>query len=295
MKIAVLTHNMSPYSQRRFTEAGKLRNHKIFFIQLSHCYMNLSTQAPVVYYHDAESLNKLEAIIPRINPSHTFYGTAVLRQFERMKVYTLNSSLAIIWSRDKIRALQQLARCDLPLPITGIADTPAESEKLIELVGGAPLIVRLLEGTEGKGTIFAETNIAALSVINAFKQLKANILVQESIQEAEGQDIRCVVIGNKVAAAVQRKIEEPKSKSRKEILSHTQAVDITEEEREIAIKAAKSLNLNLASVDLIRSKRGPLLLDVNPSPNIEMLETATKIDIAGLILEFIETNAKKHD
>ncbi len=295
MKIGVLTHNPNAYSQRRFTEVAVKRKHEIRIIHMSYCYMNISSTAPTVYYRSNETFQNLDAIIPRIKTTHTFYGTAVLRQFELMGVYTLNSSLAITWSRDKLRALQLLTRKHLPLPITGFADSPEETEKLIDIVGGAPLIVRLLEGTEGRGTIFAETHQAAVSVINAFKQLKTNILVQEFIKEANGVDIRCVVVGNKVVTAMQRNMIEPGSSSMSSQLMSATPIEITAAEKKMAIQATKAMKLNLATVDLIRSKRGPLILDIDCSPSIEMLEKISNCDIVTSIIQYVEENAKKRD
>lgn len=287
MKIAVLTHNPNTLSYRRFTEAAKKHGHQLSFIDIAYCYMNISATAPTVYYRDNETFKDLDAIIPRINSKHSFYGTAVLRQFELMGIYTLNSSLSITWTRDKLRALQILARKNLPLPITGFADSPEETEKLIDTVGGAPLIIRLLEGTEGRGTIFAETHQAAVSVINAFKQLKTNILVQECIQEAMGNDIRCIVVGNRVIAAIKRSIHHT-SKS-------TTLVDISATEKKMVIQAAKAMKLNLACVDLIRADRGPLIMDIDCSPSIEMLEKLTGVDIVDPIIQFLTENVKKPD
>lgn len=239
MKIALLNHQPKAYSDRRFTEVATARGHEICFIHTAYCYMNISNTAPSVSYRNNESFADLDAIIPRISPTHTFYGTAVLRQFEIMGIYTLNSALSITWSRDKLRALQLLARKELPLPITGFADSPEESEKLIDLVGGAPLIVRLLEGTEGRGIIFAETHQAAVSVINAFKQLKTNILVQEFIQEANGIDIRCVVVGNKVVTAVQRYTQEGSARSPRYPTQFTTPIKITTAEKRWPYKQQK--------------------------------------------------------
>jgi ribosomal protein S6--L-glutamate ligase len=295
MKIGVLTHNPNVYSHRRLGEVSALHGHEIRFIHISHCYMNISSTAPTINYRGSETFEDLDVIIPRIHPIHTFYGTAVLRQFEMMGVYTLNSSIAITWSRDKLRAFQLLTRKNLSLPITGFADSPQESEKLIDIVGGAPLIIRLLEGTEGRGTIFAETQQAALSVIDAFKQLKTNILVQEFIKEANGTHIRCLVIGNKVITAVQRSSLETGLRSSRHPASMTTPIKISNAEKKIAIQAAKALKLNFATIDLIRSNRGPLVLDVECSPSIEMLEKITQADIATEVIQFIEENAKKHD
>jgi ribosomal protein S6--L-glutamate ligase len=295
MKIALLTHLPHSYNYRRFMEAGTARGHEMRFIPLANCYMNISSTSPEVYYKSGDTCKGLDAVIPYFSLKHNFYGTAVLRQLEMMGVYTLNSSLAITWSRDKLRAMQLLARKHLPLPITGFADSPEESEKLIDVVGGAPLIVRLLDGLEGRGTVFAETHQAALSVINAFKQLKTNILVQEYIKEAEGIDIRCLIVGNKVITAIQREIASSHFHlSRQHRTVESKLVKITVAERKIVVETAKAMKLNLGCIDLIRSKRGPLILDIDPSPNIESLEKATKIDICASIIQFIEENVKKN-
>lgn len=294
MMIGILTHNPNSYFQQRLTEEGTARGHSMRYIQISHCYMNISSTAPTVYYRSNETFDDLDAIIPRINPKQTSYGTAVLRQFEMMGVFSLNTALSVTWSRDKLRAFQILARKQLPMPITGFADSPEETEKLIDVVGGTPLIVRLLEGVEGKGTVFAETPQAAISVINAFKQLKTNILVQEYVQEAQGNDIRCVVVGNKVIASIQRGAIDMGFRNHRypPLIS---PIKITAIEKKMAIQAAKSMKLNLASVDLIRSNRGPLVLDIDSSPNLELLEKTTHIDIASPILQFIEENVKSRD
>lgn len=290
MKIAVLSHNPNAYSYRRYMEAAQNKGHELSFIHMSYCYMNISSTAPTVFYRDYDTFKNLDAIIPRINSSYTFYGTAVLRQFELMNVFTLNSSLSITWSRDKLRTLQLLARKRLPLPITGFADSPEETEKLVDVVGGAPLIIRLLEGTQGKGTIFAETHQAAISVINAFKQLNTNILVQEYIKEANGMDIRCVIVGNKVVAALQRIPNEAGKGKRGDRLPRkfTSPITLTFAEKKIALQTAKAMKLNFATIDIIRSSRGPLVLDVDCSPSIEILEKTTGVNIADPIIEFIE-------
>jgi len=290
MKIGILTHGTNDFSRRRFRDAALKRQHEIVFIHTSYCYMNISSTSPAIYYRNNESFHDIAAIIPRLTPSNTFYGTAVLRQFEMMGVYSLNSALSITWSRDKLRAMQLLARKNLPLPITGFADSPEETEKLIDVVKGAPLIIRLSEGTEGRGTIFAETPQAAISVINAFKQLKANILVQECIQEAEGIDLRAIVVGNQVIAAFQRKRVESGGRSRASI--SLSSVELSVQEKKIVVRAAKALKLNFATVDVIRSHRGPLILDVDCSPKIEMLEKLTDVDIMDAILKFIEETIK---
>jgi ribosomal protein S6--L-glutamate ligase len=290
MKIAILSRTTNSYSLRRLKERGEARGHQMSFINISHCFMNISATDPAVHYGEYESFQDIDAIIPRIDAANTFYGGAVLRQFETMKVYSLNTALALSCARDKLRSIQILARKNLPLPITGFADSPQDIEKLIDMVGGAPLLVKLLEGTEGKGTIFAETKQAAISVLNAFKKLKSNMLVQEYIEEASGTDIRCVVLGKEVIAAVRRRQEGDSLKH----LRYTAVAPIalTQQERKLAVKAAAALKLNFASVDLIRSQRGPLIVDVNPSPPLEALEKTTGKDIAGLMIAFIEEQFK---
>jgi ribosomal protein S6--L-glutamate ligase len=290
MNIAILTHNAHSLSHKSLVEMGEARGHKMSIINLCYCYMNISATKPSIYYRSHETFEHLNAIIPRISREHTYYGTAILRQFERLNIFTLNSALSIIWARDKVRALQHLAKYQVPMPLIGVADSPQESEELIELVGGVPLIVRLLEGTEGKGSIIAETHQAALSVINAFKQLKNNILVQEYIKEAKGHSIRAVVVGKKVIGAVLRKTDLSSKEQRK--FSELEPISITAQESKLALRAAKVMKLNLAYVDLLRSDRGPLVLDVEASPNIESLEKSTKINITTPIFEFIEQSAK---
>jgi ribosomal protein S6--L-glutamate ligase len=295
MKIAILTHNMSTYSQQSLAQIAKARGHEIHFIHLSYCYTNIGASPTKVYYRDNETLQNLDAIIPRIQSKHSFYGTAILRQFERIGVFSLNSSISINWSLDKLRTLQLLARKSIPLPNTGFADSPEETEKLIDLVGGAPLIVRLISGAEGKGTIFAETYQAAISVINAFKQLKTHILVQEYIKESAGHDIRCIVVGNHVIGAMQRSTKEGGFRSSYRFLTHNHPVKVTAAEQKLVIKAARAMKLNFATVDIIRSPRGPLILDLDPSPNIEALEKSSKMDIMNPILQFLEENVSKND
>lgn len=290
MKIAILTHNPTAYSHKRLATVGMERGHDMHIISTSYCYMKISDATPEVYYRHNERFEDLDAIIPRINSKHTFYATAVLRQFEMRGVYTPNSAIAITWSRDKLRLLQILAKKKLPLPVTGVADSPQESEKLIDVVGGPPLIVKLLNGTDGKDTIFAETQQAALSVINAFKQLKANLMVQQFITEANGMDIRCVVVGNKVLAAVQRTATQLglHEHDRSHTVSYTHPIKMTLQEKKIAIQATKALKLQVASVDLIRSNQGPLILDVNPAPSFEPFEKICQVDIAQALIQLIE-------
>jgi ribosomal protein S6--L-glutamate ligase len=269
-------------------EAGRARGHKMVFVHTLKCSMNITASRPAMHYRDSAPLTDLQAIIPRIGASNTFYGAAVLRQFQLMHVYVLNDPLAITRSRDKLRSLQQLVRKQIPIPVTGFAHSPDDTEELIKMVGGAPLVVKLLEGTQGIGVVLAETNAAAKSVINAFKGLKANILVQEFIKEAQGSDIRCFVIGNKVVAAMQRTAQAGEFRSNVHQGGSAVEAKITPEERKMAIKAAKAMGLKVAGVDIIRSHHGPLVLEINSSPGLEGIEGATGVDIAGLIIEYIE-------
>jgi ribosomal protein S6--L-glutamate ligase len=277
MKIALLSQSASSYFHERIIQAAKQRGHSLQVLRLPYCYMNISATTPKVYHRDA-SVEDVDLIIPRIEPAHILYGASVLRQFEMMGVKLLNSPIAILWSRDKLRVYQWLSRKKIALPVTGFADSPQETEKLVNLVGGAPLVVKLLEGTEGRGTIFAETHQAAVSVINAFKQLKTHILVQEYVKASMGRDIRCLVIANKVVTAIQRSMKD----------TECCPIKITTEERKMAAHATAALKLNMASVDLIRSERGPLFLDVNANPDLELIEKVTHQDMASRILDYLE-------
>lgn len=291
MKIAILSRSTRLYSTNRLIEAGKDRGHEIRVIDPLLCYMNITSHHPSVHYK-GEPLKGYHAIIPRIGASITFYGTAVVRQFEIMEVYCVNESVAIARSRDKLRSLQLLARKGIGLPVTGFGHSTKYTNDLIDLVGGAPLVIKLLEGTQGIGVVLAETHKAAESVIEAFRGLKANILVQEFIKESEAKDIRCFVIGNKVVAAMMRIGKEGDFRSNIHRGGRTEPIKITPEERSTAIRAAKIMGLNVAGVDLLRSNHGPVVMEVNSSPGLEGIEQSSKKDIAGLIYEFIEKYAK---
>jgi len=293
MRIAILTKNPKLYSHQRLKEAGEKRGHEIHMIDSGHCYMNISSSKPDVHYRNGKLLDSFDAIIPRIGASNTFYGTAILRQFEMMGIYTLNDSMSIVRARDKLRSLQILSRKRIPMPNTAFARSAEDTDSVIELVGGPPIIIKLLEGTQGRGIMLAETYQAAHSVITAFKQLKTNILVQEFIKEAGGSDIRCFVIGDKVVASMERQAKEGEFRSNLHRGGTASSIQITAKERIMAVKAAKAMGLDVAGVDIIRSERGPLVLEINSSPGLEGIETATEKDIAGMMIRYIEKNAKK--
>ncbi|MCP4955420.1 MULTISPECIES: 30S ribosomal protein S6--L-glutamate ligase [Photobacterium] len=292
MKIGILSRNQSLYSTSRLIEAAEQRGHEIKVIDALRCYMNINSQKPSIHFK-GEDLVDFDAVIPRIGASVTFYGTAVLRQFEMMGVYTVNESVAISRSRDKLRSMQLLSRKCIGMPVTGFASKPDDVKDLLDMVGGAPVVIKLLEGTQGIGVVLAETRKAAESVIEAFMGLKANIMVQEYIKEAGGADIRCFVIGDKVIAAMKRQGAEGEFRSNLHRGGSAALVKITPEERKTAVAAAKIMGLGVAGVDLLRSDRGPLVMEVNSSPGLEGIEKATGKDIAGMIIEYIEKNASK--
>lgn len=291
MKIAILSRNKSLYSTQRLVEASKERGHSVRVLDVVRCYMDISQEKPELHL-GGEVLEGFDAVIPRIGASVTFYGTAVLRQFEMMGVFPANESVAISRSRDKLRSLQLLSREGLGMPRTGFANSPGDIRDLIEMVGGAPLVIKLLEGTQGIGVVLAETRKAAESVIEAFMGMHTNILVQEFIKEAKGCDIRCFVIGNRVVAAMMRQAPEGEFRSNLHRGGSAELVKISPKERATAIKAAKTMGLNIAGVDILRSDRGPLVMEVNSSPGLEGIENATGIDVAGMIIEYIEKNHK---
>ncbi|MXN89910.1 30S ribosomal protein S6--L-glutamate ligase [Flavobacterium sp. Sd200] len=292
LRIGLLASNPELYSNRRIMEAGEARGHEMHFLNLKYCYMKLDADTPEIHYRGGRVLNDFDAVIPRIRPSMTFYGCALTRHFEALKVFCLNSSTAISQSRDKLYSLQLLLNSGIDIPTTGFANSPLDTNDLIKMVGGSPLIVKLLEGTQGKGVVLAETKKAAESVINAFKSLNANILVQEFIKEANGKDIRCFVIDGKVVAAIQREALPGEFRANIHLGGTASIIKVTSEEKKIAIKAAKAMNLKVAGVDIIRSSKGPLLLEVNSSPGLEGIEGATQKDIAGEMIRAIERNFK---
>ncbi|WP_394352432.1 30S ribosomal protein S6--L-glutamate ligase [Pelagihabitans pacificus] len=292
LKIALLASNPELYSNKRLVEAAEARGHEIVFLNVELAYMKLDARSPEIRYRGGNILNEFDAVIPRIKPSVTFYGCALIRQFDNLGVYCQNSAEAIAQSRDKLFASQLFSKNDIHIPITGFAKSPMDTKDLIRMVNGAPLIIKLLESTQGKGVVLAETNKAAESVINAFKSVNTNILVQEFIKEANGQDIRCFVVNGKVVASMQRQAEKGEFRANIHQGGKASIIKITQEERKLALKAAKVLNLAVAGVDIIRSNKGPLLLEVNSSPGLEGIENATGQDIANSMIMAIEKKLK---
>ncbi len=290
MKIAILSQDASLYSTRRLREAGEERGHEMRVVNYLRCYMNITSHRPAIFYN-GKALEDFDAVIPRIGASRTFYGTAVVRQFEVMGVFSTNESQAISRSRDKLRCLQILARDGIGLPVTGFAHATQDIDGLIETVGGAPLVIKLLEGTQGIGVVLAETYQAAKSVIEAFRGLDANILVQEYIKEAGGADLRCFVLGGRVIAAMKRQGAAGEFRSNLHRGGKAEPIKLTPEERSTAIRAAKAMGLRVAGVDLLRSNHGPVVMEVNSSPGLEGIETATGIDVAGKIIDYLDKNA----
>lgn len=292
LKLGLLATNKDLYSNKRLIEAAEARGHKIQFLNIQHCYMKLDAHKPEVRYRGGKILDDLDAVIPRIRPSMTFYGCALLRQFSSIGTYCLNSSSSISQSRDKLFSSQLFSINGIKIPITGFAKSPLETKDLIDMVGGSPLIVKLLESTQGKGVVSAETNKAAESVINAFKSLQANILVQEFIKEAGGRDIRCFIVDGKVVASIMREAKKGEFRSNIHQGGKASKIKITIEEKKLAVKAAKIFKLDVAGVDIIRSNKGPLLLEVNSSPGLEGIESITGKNIANEIIISIEKKLK---
>lgn len=293
MRIAVLASNPDLYSNQRLMEAGKERGHDMHFIAIKNCYMDITASKPEIHYRGGEILKGFDAVIPRVRPAATFYGTSVLRQFGAQGSYLLNGPVAISRSRDKLRTLQILSGTDVNIPKTAFADSPQDTKDMVQLVGGAPVVIKLLEGTQGVGVVLAETNKAAESVVNAFKSLKANILVQEFIAESKGVDLRCFVIGEKVVAAMERHAAQGEFRANIHLGGTGHKAKITPEERKMAVKAAKAMDLRVAGVDIIRSSKGPMILEINSSPGLQGVEGATGKDIAGMMIEHIEKYAPK--
>ncbi len=292
MQILILSRNRELYSTRRLIEACQERDHTATVVDPLRCYMNIVPNAPEIHYK-GRKLEGYDAIIPRIGASITFYGTAVLRQFEMIGVYPLNESVAISRSRDKLRSLQLLSRKGIGLPVTGFAHSPDDTDDLLDTVGGDSYVIKLTEGTQGKGVVLTETREAAESVIEAFRGLDAHFLVQEFVREAKGADIRCFVVGNRVIATMKRQSRPGEFRSNIHRGGQASQIRITPEERSTAVRASKILGLNVAGVDLLRSNHGPVVMEVNSSPGLEGIEGATNKDIAGHIVNFIEANSKR--
>lgn len=291
MRIAVLSRNKALYSTKRLVEAAKRKGHDVDVIDYLRCYMNITASQPSVHYK-GEQLPLYDAVVPRIGANRTFYGTAVVRQFETMGSYSINPSIAITRSRDKLRCQQLLAMKGMDMPITAFAHANSDIDDMIQLVGGAPLVIKLIEGTQGVGVVLAETNNAAESVMQTLIGLKANVIVQEYIEESKGADIRCFVVGDKVVAAMKRQAEPGEFRANLHRGGQATLINITKDEREAAIKAAKIVGLKMAGVDLLRSKRGPLILEINSSPGLEGIESATNKDVAGMLIGYLEKYAK---
>ncbi|SMX22878.1 30S ribosomal protein S6--L-glutamate ligase [Boseongicola aestuarii] len=292
MKIAMLARNANLYSHKRLVEAAEKRGHQIDVINTLRCYMNIASRRPEVFYN-GEKLEGYDAVIPRIGASVTFYGLAVLRQFEMMGVYPLNESVAIGRSRDKLRSMQLLARDGVGLPVTTFAHDPKQTEEVLKLAGGAPLVIKLLEGTQGLGVVLADTDRSAKSVIEAFRATGTNILIQEFIKEAGGTDIRAIVIGGRVIAAMKRTGAEGEFRSNLHRGGSAELIKLSPEERSTAVRAAKAMGLNACGVDMLRANHGAVVMEVNSSPGLEGVENATGLDVAGKIIEFLEKNAKR--
>ncbi len=287
MKIAILSRNKKLYSTKRLVEAAEARGHEVKVIDILRCYMNITSHNPTIHYR-GEVLEGFDAVIPRIGASVTFYGTAVLRQFEMMNVFPLNESVALTRSRDKLRSAQLLARKGIGMPVTGFAHNPDDIDDLLKIVNGAPLVIKLLEGTQGIGVVLAETQKAAESVVQAFMGLKANIMVQEFIKEAGGADIRCLVVGGKVVASMKRQGPEGEFRSNLHRGGNASLIRLTPEERSTAVRAASIMGLEVCGVDLLRSNHGPVVMEVNSSPGLEGIEGASGKDVAGLIIQHME-------
>lgn len=292
MNIIVLSSNPKLYSTKRMVQAGEQRGHTMSVLNHTKIFVVIESGAPQVYYKD-HPIENVDAIIPRIGASVTFYGSSIIRQFEMQRVFTTCSSLALVRSRDKLRATQILSRHGIGIPKTAFAKQPNDTEHLIKQVGGPPLIVKLLEGTQGLGVVLAETRKAAKSVIEAFHGLSANILVQEFISEAGGADIRAIVIEGKVVAAFKRQGTEGEFRSNLHRGGSSTLIKLSRTEKAAAVNAARALGLNIAGVDMLQSSRGPLVLEVNSSPGLEGVERATGVNVAGKIIEFIERNINK--
>lgn len=295
MKVAILSQNSQLYSTRRLVEALEQRKHKARVINPLRCYVNVTSSNPEIHYRGEEVLRNFDCVIPRIGASITFYGLAVLRQLEMMGLHSLNSSDGFARARDKLHAMQLLSKAGIGLPVTAFARAADDIDDVIKIVGGPPLIVKLIEGTQGKGVVLAETHKAAASVIQAFQELDANILVQEFIKEASGADLRCFVVGNQVVAAMQRQAKDGEFRANIHRGAKASVAQLTEEEQHVAVSSAKIMGLGVAGVDILRSARGPLVLEINASPGLEGIEKSTGVDVAGKIVEYLEKKVTRRE
>ncbi|WMJ75279.1 30S ribosomal protein S6--L-glutamate ligase [Cytophagaceae bacterium ABcell3] len=292
MNIAVLSRNPNLYSTKRLVEAAAERGHEVRVLDHLKCYVGIEANNPTVYYK-GEQITGVDAIIPRIGASVTFYGAAIVRQFEIMNVFSATNAQALVKSRDKLRSLQELSLAGINVPKTAFASQTKDIDSLINNVGGTPVIIKLLEGTQGIGVVLAESKKAAKSVIEAFYGLKADILIQEFIQESAGQDIRAFVINGQVVGAIKRQGHEGEFRSNLHRGGAGHQIELSPQEQEAALNAASVMGLNIAGVDMLLSERGPLIVEVNSSPGLQGIETVTKLDIAGKIIEFLEENQNK--
>lgn len=294
MRIGLMISKTGFYSHGRLQEVAKARGHELVIVNLLECFVNIAPSGLHVYQHDGKPIEGLDAIIPRILPDITFYGAAVLRQFEMQGVFPANNSLSIVRAQDKFRTLQILAKHKIPMPVTGFAHSPQNTDAMIASVGGAPIVAKLIEGMEGLGVVLAETKSAATSVVNAFKGLQADILVQEFIKESSGKDIRCYVVGDKVVASMERLAKNDEFRANVALGADVRAIEITPEEEEIAVKASRALGLGVAGVDILRSDRGPLVIEINSCAGLKGIERASGVDIAGAIMDYVEQNASPY-
>lgn len=292
MRITLLASNPNLYSNQRIMEVARNRGHEVSFVNVGGCYIKVAPSSSEIFYDEGKKLENVDCVIPRIKPALTFYGTSIVRQFEVLGVNCLNGSEAITKSRDKLHSLQIMSQHGLNIPVTSFANSSYDTADLIDIVGSAPLVVKLLEGTKGVGVVLAETNKAAESVINAFRSLKADILVQQYIKESKGQDIRCFVVGGRVVASMERIAQEGEFRANIHLGATARGIEVSDEERDLAIKAAKVIGLEVAGVDMVRSNTGPKLLEVNSSPGLEGIEGATGVDIATKMIEYLEGKTK---
>ena len=295
MKIILLASNPKLYSNLRIIEAARERKHEIEFANVGGCYIKVAPNACEIFADEGKKLEKIDCVIPRLKPSMTFYGTSIVRQFEVMGIKCLNGSQEITKSRDKLHTLQILSQHNIGAPVTSFANSSYDTKDLIKLVGGTPLVVKLLEGTKGVGVVLAETNKAAESVINAFRSLKADVLVQHYVKESKGCDLRCFVIGNEVVASMERIAQEGEFRANIHLGATARSIEISDEERDLAIRAARIIGLEVAGVDMVRSNSGAKILEVNSSPGLEGIESASGINVADKMIEFMENKFRNNE